>query len=92
VALIIRPTVSDPSYRLRLRRWLAILCILVVVAGALLAPSAGGALPSILVALPILFGLVIIARVRPSDPAPVWSYLASAPLPSRAPPARLSTS
>ena len=75
---------------MRLRRWLAVLCILVIVAGVLLAPVAGGAAPSMLVALPILFGLVVLARVRLSDPSPVWSYLAPAPLPSRAPPSFLA--
>jgi hypothetical protein len=82
---------TRPAYMPRLRRWLAVLCILVIVASALLAPVAGGAAPSILVALPVLFGLVVLARVRRADPAPVWSYLAPAPLPSRAPPRPLST-
>jgi hypothetical protein len=74
----------------RLRRWLVVLCILVIVASALLAPIAAGAAPSVLVPLPVLFGLVVLALVRGADPAPVWSYLAPAPLPSRAPPRPLS--
>ena len=75
----------------RLRRWLAVLCILALVASALLAPVTGSAAPSVLVALPVLFGLVVVAGIRRADPAPVWSYLAPAPLPSRAPPVQLST-
>lgn len=71
----------------RMRRWLAVLCILVLLAGTLLAPVAGGSTPSLLIALPVLFGLVVIARVRRADPAPVFAYLAPGPRPSRAPPA-----
>lgn len=75
----------------RTRRWIAVLCILVVLAGALLTPSAGGSTPSVLVALPLLFGLVVIAAARRENASPAWAYLAPAPVPPRAPPTQLST-
>jgi hypothetical protein len=76
---------------LRKRRWLAVLCVVLLVVGAMLAPAAGGSAPAVLVPLAPLFGLVVIAAVRSSDPVPLWSYPAPTPRPSRAPPRQLST-
>jgi hypothetical protein len=78
---------------LRRGRWLAVLCIFALVAAALLAPATSGS-PSagILVPLAPLFGLVVIAAVRLDDDPLASSFLASPPLPSRAPPSwHLST-
>lgn len=71
----------------RTRRLIAVLCILAVVAGALLAPAGGGASPAVLVALPPLFGLIVLPAVAADDTTPSYSYVPTAPLPSRAPPA-----
>ncbi len=76
---------------LRKRGFLAVGCILVVVAGALLAPAAGGSLPAFLVPLAPLFGFIVLAVVRRPDRVPAYSYLATPPRPSRAPPVQLST-
>jgi hypothetical protein len=77
---------------LRRGRWLAVLCIFALVAAALLAPATGGSTPvGILVPLAPLFGLVVIADVRLDDDAPVRTIAADPKLPSRAPPAQLST-
>jgi hypothetical protein len=72
---------------MRKRGWLALVCIVALVAAALLAPVSGGSPLAVLVPLAPLFGLIVLPAVRASDPTPAWSYVASAPLPSRAPPA-----
>jgi hypothetical protein len=72
---------------LRTRRWLAVLCILAVLVGALLAPATGGSSPSILVPLFALFAVVIVpVPLRRIDATPAYSFLPSGPRPSRAPP------
>lgn len=71
---------------LRTRRWLAVLCILAVLVGALLAPATGGSSPSVLVPLFALFGLIVSVAVRRIDAPPAYSFLPSGPRPSRAPP------
>ena len=70
----------------RLRRFIGVLCILAVIAGALLAPASGGSFPAVLVPLAPLFGLIVLAAIRAADPTPAYSYRRSAPQPSRAPP------
>jgi hypothetical protein len=85
IALIIR---HDGSM-LRKRGFLALVCVIALVAAALLAPASGGSTPSVLVPLAPLFGFIVLLAVRVGDATPSWSYLASAPLPSRAPPATL---
>src|SRR3954462_3257480 len=70
----------------RLRRFIGVLCILAVIAGALLAPATGGMAPAVLVPLGPLFGLIVLAVVRAADPTPAYAYRRSAPQPSRAPP------
>jgi hypothetical protein len=70
-----------------LRRVIGVLCILAIVAGALLAPVSGGSTPGILVPLAPQFGLVVLPAPEAADTAPTYSLLPSAPLPSRAPPA-----
>jgi hypothetical protein len=75
----------------RLRRALAVLCILVILAGALLAPVAGGAVSGVLVPLSALFGFVALLTISAGRVVPASSSLASPPLPSRAPPRQLST-
>ena len=72
---------------LRKRGLLPALCILIVVAGALLAPAGGGSFPAVLVPLAPLFGLVILPAALADDPTPEYSHLVPAPRPSRAPPA-----
>ena len=72
---------------LRKRGFLAVVCILVILAGALLAPVTGGSSPAVLVPLAPLFGLVLMPVVRPSDPAPAYSSYIPGPRPGRAPPA-----
>jgi hypothetical protein len=78
---------------LRRGRWLAILCILALVAAALLAPATGAShVAGILVPLGPLFGLVVIAALRLDDDPLADSFVPTPPLPSRAPPSRqLST-
>ena len=71
---------------LRKRGFLALICVVALVAAALLVPVSGGSSPAVLVPLAPLFGFIVLLAVRASDPTPSWSYLASAPLPSRAPP------
>jgi hypothetical protein len=71
----------------RFRRLIGVLCILALIAGALLAPVTGGSLPGVLVPLGPLFGLVVMPVAPADDTTPAYSYLPSAPLPSRAPPA-----
>jgi hypothetical protein len=71
----------------RARRFLAVLCILAVVLGAMLAPAAGGASPAVLVALDPLFGLVVLPAAPADDTTPSYAYVPSGPSPSRAPPA-----
>jgi hypothetical protein len=76
----------------RTRRWLAILCVVVVVAGALLAPVAGGSAPAVLVPLSPLFGFVLLPFFRPRAEPPAYAFFVSPRSPSRAPPAPLSAS
>jgi hypothetical protein len=71
----------------RTRRLVAVLCILAVVAGALLAPLAGGSTSGILVPLAPLFGFVVAAPAPRIEPAPAYAYVPTGPSPSRAPPA-----
>lgn len=71
----------------RTRRFLTVLCILAVLAGALLAPAAGGSAPAVLVPLAPLFGLVVVPQPPTSDPVPLYVFFAPGPGPSRAPPA-----
>ncbi len=71
----------------RLRRFTALLCLLVVVAGVLLAPVDGGAPPAVLVPLAPLFGLVVLPAAAPDDTAPAYGYIPTGPTSSRAPPA-----
>lgn len=71
----------------RARRLIAVLCILAVVAGALLASAGGGASPGILVPLPLLFGLIVLPAVAADDTRLAYSFVPSGPQPSRAPPA-----
>lgn len=71
----------------RVRRLIAVLCILAVVAGALLAPAGGGTSPAVLVPLPPLFGLIVLPAVTADDTTPANSFVPSGPQPSRAPPA-----
>jgi len=70
----------------RLRKWTAVLCVLAVVAGALLAPVAGGSAPGILVPLAPLFGFVVVAPAPRIEAVPAYTYVPSGPSPSRAPP------
>jgi hypothetical protein len=70
----------------RTRLFVAVLCILVVLAGALLAPAAGGAAPAVLVPLAPLFGFVVLPPVRVDDAPPAYAYFVPGPRPSRAPP------
>ena len=71
----------------RARRLIAVLCILAVVAGALLAPVGGAASAAVLVPLPLLFGLIVLPAVAAGDTTPAYSFVPSGPQPSRAPPA-----
>jgi len=74
----------------RPRRWLAVVCVFVIVAGALLAPLTGGSPPAgILVPLAPLFGLVLLLVVRLDDAPLSYSFTGSPRLPSRAPPPQL---
>jgi hypothetical protein len=68
------------------RALLAVLCILIVLAGALLAPQSGGSSPAVLVPLAPLFGLVVLPAPAADDPTPAFAYLVPGPRPSRAPP------
>jgi len=70
----------------RARQFAAVLCILAVLAGALLVPAAGGSSPAVLVPLTPLCGFVVVAVTPPIDPVPCYAYLSPAPRPSRAPP------
>jgi len=71
----------------RTRTLLAVLCILIVLAGALLAPASGGSTSAaVLVPLAPLFGLVVLPSPAADDPTPEYAYLVSGPRPSRAPP------
>ena len=70
----------------RLRRAIGVLCILAIVAGALLAPVSGGSTPAVLVPLAPLFGLVVLPAPGADDPTPSYAYVPSGPSPSRAPP------
>jgi hypothetical protein len=72
---------------LRKRALLAVLCILIVVVGALLAPAGGGSSPAMLVPLAPLFGFVVMPAAPTADPASDYAYLDPGPRPSRAPPA-----
>ncbi len=74
----------------RPHRLFAVLCILVLLAGALLAPVAGGRASGVLVPLALLFGLVVIAIVREIDDCAPIAPLAFPSLPPRAPPRPLS--
>lgn len=72
---------------LRKRGLLAALCILIVLAGALLAPAGGGSVPAgVLVPLAPLFGLVVLPDAPADDTTPAYSFVPSGPRPSRAPP------
>jgi len=71
----------------RTARFLAVLCIIAVLAAALLAPSSGGSSACVLVPLAPLFGLVVLPPAPAPDPVPSWSFVPSGPRPSRAPPA-----
>jgi hypothetical protein len=74
-------------------RWLAVLCVFLIVAAALLAPATGGSpAAGILVPLAPLFGLVVIAAVRLDDDPLADSLVPTPPLPSRAPPRLASAS
>lgn len=70
----------------RARTLIAVLCVLAVVAGALLAPMAGGPAPGILVPLAPLFGFVVVAPAPRIEAAPAYAYVPSGPSASRAPP------
>lgn len=72
---------------LRKRAFLAVLCVLIVLAGALLAPASGGTSPAVLVPLAPLFGFVVLPAVAADDTTPVYAHLVPGPRPSRAPPA-----
>lgn len=71
----------------RIRRLVVFLCIVAVLAGALLAPAAGGSTPGILVPLDPLFGLVVLPVAPADDTTPSCACVPSGPTPSRAPPA-----
>jgi hypothetical protein len=72
---------------MRRGRWLAVLCIFVLIVAALLAPGTIRSAPAgILVPLAPLFGLVVLAAVRVSDEPLAYPFVAFPPLPSRAPP------
>jgi hypothetical protein len=71
----------------RARRFFTVLCILAVLAGALLAPAGGGSSPYVLVPLAPLFGLVVVAAIPAGEPAPLFTSFDPGPRPSRAPPA-----
>jgi hypothetical protein len=74
----------------RLRRSVAVLCVLVIIAAALLAPAAGGArFAGILVPLAPLFGFVVLGAFRADDLPLTRSVLGSSRLPSRAPPCQV---
>ena len=78
---------SESRILLRKRGFLAVLCILVILAGAMLAPVTGGSTPAVLVPLAPLFGFIVLLAVRPSDPTPAYSSYIPGPRPGRAPPA-----
>jgi len=79
---------TAPDTRLRrARRFAVVLCILAALAGALLAPAAGGSSPAVLVPLAPLFGFVVLPVTPPGDPVPSYAYFFPGPRPSRAPPA-----
>jgi hypothetical protein len=71
---------------LRKRGFLTLVCVVALIAAALLAPGHGGSPAAILVPLAPLFGLIVLPAVRAGDPTPSWSYPGYTPLPSRAPP------
>ncbi len=72
---------------MRRGRWLAVLCIIALVAAALLAPATGVSHPAgILVPLGPLFGFVLLLAVRYDDEPLAYSFVASPPVPARAPP------
>ena len=71
----------------RATRFLAVLCILAVLAAALLAPASGGSSPCVLVPLAPLFGLVVLPPAPAPEPAPLCTSFDPDPRPSRAPPA-----
>ena len=72
----------------RTRRLFVVLCILAVLAAALLAPATGGS-PALAILVPLapLFGLVVVPDAPANDPVPDYTHIAPAPGPSRAPPA-----
>src|SRR5947207_9954785 len=68
IALIIRHDGSMP----RRRRFLALICVVALIAAALLAPASGGSAPAVLVPVAPLFGFIVLLAVRASNPTPSW--------------------